>query len=64
MRDHLVGARLVMEEIADALLVGAQERVDLLDAVDVQAGGADQGKGGKTAGVAHRKLRRDPAAEG
>jgi hypothetical protein len=64
LRDHLAGARLVMEEIADAPLVGAQERVDLLDAVDVQAGGADQSEGGKTAGVAHRKLRRDPAAEG
>ena len=34
------GAR--REEIADALLVGAKERVDLLDAVNVKAGGADQ----------------------
>ena len=30
-----------MEEIADALLVGAQERIDLLDPIDVKTGSAD-----------------------
>src|SRR6266852_5543556 len=61
--DHLVGTRLVMEKIADALLVGAQERIDLVYPVDVKAGGADQGERGKPAGITHRDLRGDPAAK-
>ena len=39
-RDHLVGALLIVEQVADALLVGAQERIDLRDALDVDAGGS------------------------
>ncbi len=62
-RDHLVGARRVMEEIADALLVAAQEEVDLLGARHMDAGGADQRQRREPVGVADRKLGGDPAAE-
>ena len=40
--DHRLGAVLVVEQVADALLVGAQEGIDLLHAVDMDAGGADE----------------------
>ena len=54
---------LIVEQVADALLVVAQEGVDLRHALDMDAGGADQRQRGEPAGVAHRKLGRDPAAE-
>ena len=60
---HRVGARRIVEEIADALLVGAQEGIDLGDARHENAGGAHQRQRGDTARVAHRELGRDPAAE-
>ena len=58
LRHHLIGAGPVIEEIADALLVGAQERVDLFDAVDVQAGGPTRAREAR-----HRQFCRDPSAE-
>ena len=52
-----------MEHVADALLVVAEERIDLRHALDVDAGGADQRQRGEPPRVARRKLGRDPAAE-
>src|SRR5437867_12844624 len=62
-RDHLIRLSLVVKEIADALLIAAQESVDLLDARHMNAGGIDQREGGQALRAANRKLRRDPAAE-
>ena len=53
----------IVKEVADELLVGAQERIDLRDARHENADGADQGERGEPARVAYRKLGRDPAAE-
>src|SRR6266508_2471303 len=44
---HRVAAPGIVEEVADTLLVGAQERVDLRDTLEVDAGGADQRQRGE-----------------
>src|SRR5262249_8917859 len=62
-RDHLIGLSLIVKEITDALLVGAQEGVDLRDARNMNAGGIDQREGGKPLRAADCKLRCNPAAE-
>ncbi len=63
-RDHRLGELLVVEQVAKALLLGIQERIDLRHVLDVDAGGADQRERGETACIAHRELGGDPAAQG
>src|SRR5262245_65742749 len=62
-RDRRVRVLLVVEEITDALLVRAQERVDLRDALDMDAGCPGERQRGKPARVADGEFGGDPAAE-
>src|ERR1700716_1141539 len=62
-REHDVGEFLIMEEVANALLVAAEEGIDLRNVLDVDAGGRCECQRGETTRIAHRKLRRHPAAQ-
>ena len=61
--DDVVGLFLIVKEVAQPLLVAAQERIELLDAGDMETGGAGQRERGQPLRAAHGELRGDPAAE-
>ena len=52
-----------MEEVANALLVAAEEGIDLGDVLDMDAGGRCERQRGEAAGIAHGKFSRHPAAQ-
>ena len=62
-RNDVVGFFLIVKEIAQPLLVAAQERIELLDAGEVEPGGAAERQRGQALRVAHGELGGDPAAE-
>src|ERR1700692_1024803 len=55
--DDVVGFFLIVEEIAQPLLVAAQERIELLDAGDMETGGAAERQRGQALRAAHGQLR-------
>ena len=59
----VVGFFLIVKEVAQPLLVAAQERIELLDAGEVKPGGAAERERGQALRVAHGELGGDPAAE-
>ena len=61
--DDRLGEVLIVEEVADALLVTAQERIHLFYAVDVDTGGPDQRQGSQASRIADREIRGDPRGD-
>src|SRR5262249_22803660 len=62
-RDDRLGELLIVEQVADALLLAAQEAIHLRHVLDMDASGSDQGERGQAGGVAHRPIRGEPTAK-
>src|SRR5215471_18785051 len=58
-----LGEQLIVEQVADALLLVAQEGIHLRYVVEMDSGGSDERERGQAGRVAHRRLRGNPAAE-
>src|SRR5499427_9851343 len=62
-RDHRLGKFLIVEQVADALFLVAQEGIHLRRVLEMDSGGSDERERGQAGRVAYRRLRGDPAAE-
>ena len=61
--DDRLGELLIVEQIADALLLIGKKSIDLRDIIDMDAGSADQGEGRQARGIADREISGDPATK-
>src|SRR6202008_5065282 len=62
-RGHRLAEVAIVEHRADALLLAAQECIELFYAIDIDASGAEEGKGGEWGVISHCKVRGDPPAK-
>src|SRR5262249_61876454 len=62
-RDDRLGELFIVEQVADALLVVAQESIHLRHVLDVDAGGSDERERGEAGGGARRPPPGGPAPQ-